>query len=255
MVGWLYIEGQVAAPVHVLDIDPGTGVMGVEVAGKFVPDRAALRGEVVVEYYGWKTRRLVRCLGAERIGTQLMIEAVDVGRASAAAHEDTDPRGPAEDWLVVEGKPVCQARGFTCGAGRQGAAIERESRTPQTSGGGGTSGGHCMMHVSREAWRDLRVGEHAPLAAVGVPGSTVASTALPTPGTSASGTITPLLHPTPLGQAPHPAEVKIVRLREREVIHITPLASDWSDDSTLVVARVERVESFASTSVGINTNA
>ena len=242
MVGWLYIEGQVAAPVRVLDLDTDNGVMGIEIAGKFVPDTDTLRGEVVVEFYGWKTRRLVRCLGAERIGTQLLIEAVDVGRASPPASEKPDPRGEAEDWLIVDGKPVCLAVGFTCGAGKARASSEHlEPRDSNTSGGG-----HCMLHVSREAWRDLRVGEHAPLAAVGV---TVASTALPTADTTASGTITPLLHPTPLMQDTPPIEVKVVRLREREIVYITPLASDWSADSTLIAARVERAEPLGSAHV------
>lgn len=217
MVGWLYIEGQVAAPIHVLDVDELTGVMDLEVAGKFIPDRAELRGEVVVEYYAWPTRRRVRCLDAERIGTQLMIEAVDVGRP-LGQDDPAGALGPAEDWLIVDGEAWCRAEGFTVGTAF------------------GATAGHCMMHVSREAWRDLRVGERAPLAAVGVAAVQVAE--------RGEGTITPKLRATPQAGLLRPADVRIVRLRERVVIYMTPVATDWADDSTLVVARVDRVDGF-----------
>ena len=217
MVGWLYIDEQVVAPVHVLDVDRSTGVMGLEVAGKFIPDRAELRGEVVVEYYAWTTRRRVRCLDAERIGTQLMIEAVDVGRP-VDADDPLDRLGEAEDWLIVDGEAWCRAEAFTAGAVL------------------GAASGHCMMHVSREAWRDLRVGEQAPLAAVGIASA----------GGEALGEdrITPKLRAAPRSQRPAAADVRVVRLRERVVIHLTPVASDWAEDSTLVVARVDAVEPF-----------
>lgn len=219
MVGWLYIDGQVAAPIHVLDVDLATGVMGVEIAGRFIPDRADLRREVVIEYYAWRSRRLVRCLGAERIGTQLMIEAVDVGQPLSHAAED-DTRGEAEDWLIVQGEPACRVVGFSSGAVS------------------GSARGHCIMQVPREVWRDLRVGERAPLAAVGAAvGETVQA------GIEA---ITPKLQPTPIGAAMPPAEVKVVRLRERMIYHLSPLASDWAEDSTVVVGRVERVEGIGS---------
>ncbi|MEM9414603.1 MAG: hypothetical protein AAGA29_03880 [Planctomycetota bacterium] len=215
MVGWLYIDGEVAAPIHVLDVDLTTGVMGVEIAGKFVPDRADLRREVVIEYYAWKSRRLVRCLGAERIGTLLLIEAVDVGQPLEPSQADTE-RGAAEDWLIVQGEACCQVSAFSSGAA------------------GGSSTGHCIMQVPRDAWRDLRVGEHAPLAAVGA-----ASGQKVHAGIEA---ITPMLQPTPMNASSMPVEVKVVRLRERMVYHLSPLASDWAEDSTVVVAKVEGVE-------------
>ncbi|MFI4861213.1 MAG: hypothetical protein ACIAXF_11080 [Phycisphaerales bacterium JB063] len=215
MVGWLYIDGEVAAPIHVLDVDLATGVMGVEIAGKFVPDRADLRREVVIEYYAWKTRRLVRCLGAERIGTLLMIEAVDVGQPITPKQADP-ARGEAEDWLIVQGEPRCRVSAFSSGAAA------------------GSGRGHCIMHIPRETWRDLRVGKQAPLAAVGAAvGHKVHA------GIEA---ITPKLQPTPLSNTPMPVEVKVVRLRERLVYHLTPLASDWAENSTVVVAKVDGVE-------------
>lgn len=215
MVGWIYIDGQVTAPIHVLDVDLGTGVMGVEIAGRFVPDRADLRREVVIEYYAWKTRRAVRCLGAERIGTQLMIEAVDVGQP-IRAHDADDPRGKAEDWLIVQGEAQSKVLAFSSGAA------------------GGSATGHCIMHIPREVWRDLRVGEQAPLAAVGV---TAGKASL-----SPIEMITPRLRPTPLSANAIAAEVKVVRLRERLIYHLTPLASDWAQDATVVVAKVDAVE-------------
>ncbi|XAM00204.1 hypothetical protein OT109_02210 [Phycisphaeraceae bacterium D3-23] len=215
MVGWLYIDGEVAAPIHVLDVDLATGVMGIEIAGKFVPDRADLRREVVIEYYAWQSRRLVRCLGAERIGTLLMIEAVDVGQPLEPSHTDTE-RGDAEDWLVVQGEASCRVSAFSSGAAA------------------GSGKGHCIMHIPRDVWRDLRVGEQAPLAAVGAAvGQKVHA------GIEA---ITPKLQPTPMSASPMPVEVKVVRLRERMIYHLTPLASDWAEDSTVVVAKVEGVE-------------
>ena len=215
MVGWLYIDGQVAAPIHVLDVDLGTGVVGVEIAGRFVPDRTDLRREVVIEYYAWKTRRVVRCLGAERIGTQLMIEAVDVGQP-ISENKPEDPRGQAEDWLIVQGQAWSKVSAFSSGAAS------------------GSATGHCIMHIPRQVWRDLRVGTQAPLAATGVATNAAAQPSIET--------ITPTLRPTPLSVHTRPAEVKVVRLRERLIYHLTPLASDWAHDSTVVVAKVDAVE-------------
>jgi len=220
LVGWLYIEGQVAAPIHVLDLDPANGMLSIEIAAKFVPDASDLRAETVVEYRSWKTRRQVRCLGAQRVGTRLLIEAVDIGSLREMSRQDEENAllGEAEDWLIVDGQPVCLVDEFGSGA-RPGSVV-----------------GHCMMRVPSTAWRDLRVGESAPLAAVGVASQGAFEPAV--------GAVTPPLRSALVKPTKPIPRVEVVRLRERMKFSIVPLASDWTDAGTLIVARVDRVASL-----------
>lgn len=219
MVGWLYIDDGVAAPVRVLEVDSLTGLISIEVAAKFVPNRAALRGQTMIEFRGWKRRRSVRCLGAEQIGSELMIEAVDVGTTDLEDAADADRRGPAEDWLVVNGRAHCRVAGFRVGTGPKSLV------------------GHCLFRVPLTDWRDLRIGEGAALACVGVAANEVDAN---------DGSITPLLH---LARDRRPGDpepiVEIVRLRERVRYTIGPIATDWGDDSTLVVCRVHGVSELS----------
>lgn len=208
MVGWFYINDEVAAPVRMLEVDEQSGILTVEVAARFVPNRTMLRGSTIVEYRKWGQRRLVRCLGAERVGNALMIEAVDVGRANVE-HDEQDTRGPAEDWLTVNGRAYCQVTQLRVNEHAQG---------------------HCLFHVGLIDWRDLRIGENAPLASIGI--SVHA-------GQDNDGSITPLLHSAredPITLTP--PKVEIVRLRERQCLTINPVATDWGESTTLVVARV-----------------
>lgn len=216
MVGWLYIDEQVAAPVRVLEIDERTGLLSIEVAGKFVPNRAALRGQTVLEYRGWKRRRLVRCLGAEEAGSALLIEAVDLGRLDP--DEELDPPmgagqgGAAEDWLAVDSRAVCRVSGTRVGA-CPGSVVT-----------------HCLFHVPLDDWRDLRIGEGAVLAGLGVRHADAEVS---------DGSITPLLHSArDLPPGHRPPRVELIRLRERLRYHIHPMATDWGESTTLVVSRV-----------------
>lgn len=210
MVGWFYINDEVAAPVRMLETDEKSGVLTIEVASRFVPNRTMLRGKTVLEYRHWSERRLVRCLGAERVGNALMIEAVDVGPAKADADEYTDPLGAAEDWLAINGKAYCRVTGLRVG-------------NQQDS--------HCLFRVGLTDWRDLRIGENAPLASVGITLHAAHDN---------DGSITPLLHSArEFPMTATPPTVEIVRLRERQRISINPIATDWGDDTTLVVARVK----------------
>jgi hypothetical protein len=208
MVGWFYINDEVAAPLRMLEVDEKSGILTIEVASRFIPNRTMLRGRTIIEYRNWDQRRLARCLGAERVGNALMIEAVDVGPANVE-HDDQDSRGPAEDWLTVNGRAYCK--------------INNLNVNEQTQG-------HCLFHVGLADWRDLRIGEGAPLASVGI---TVEA------GQDNDGSITPLLHSARERSFTHtPPEVEIVRLRERQRLCINPVATDWGEASTLVVARV-----------------
>lgn len=212
MVGWLYIDEQVSAPVRVVEIDATTGLLSIEVASKFVPNRSSLRGQTVLEYRGWQRRRLVRCLGAEEVGASMMIEAVDLGLADPSLAEDGGHDGPAEDWLVVEGRARCRVRGTRVGC-CPGSMVR-----------------HCLIHVPLTDWRDLRIGETAALARVGVPHADM---------DGGDGSITPTLHcARPPQPDDLPPRVELVRLREREKLTIQPLATDWGEDTTLVVCRV-----------------
>lgn len=218
MVGWLYIDDNVAAPLRVLEIDARTGLISIEIAAKFVPNRADLRGNTVVEHRGWKRRRQVRCLGAEQIGSELMIEAVDVGPTDL--EEAADPRGGAEDWLIVNGRACCRINGLRIG-NSPGSLVR-----------------HCLFRVPLADWRDLRIGEEAALASIGVRPSEV---------DASDGSITPLLHAARDRKADDPEPVvDIVRLRERLRYRVGPLATDWGDDSTLVVCRVHSVGELTS---------
>ncbi|MEO0476973.1 MAG: hypothetical protein AAF085_13525 [Planctomycetota bacterium] len=211
MVGWFYINEEVAAPIRMLESDEQSGILAIEVAARFVPNRAILRGKTVVEYRHWSERRNVRCLGAERVGNALMIEAVEVGPAVEADREAAQDLGPAEDWLTINGKAYCRVSGVSV------------SDRPD---------GHCMFHVGLTDWRDLRIGEDAPLATIGIAAHTAHDN---------DASITPLLHAArdfPLTLVS--PDVEIVRLREREYLSIEPIATDWGDDSTLVVARVHQ---------------
>ncbi|MFK7789814.1 MAG: hypothetical protein AB8C95_10035 [Phycisphaeraceae bacterium] len=213
MVGWLYINNEVAAPVRMLESDQRSGVVTIEVASRFVPSRTMLRRETIVEYRHWSERRLIRCLGAEHVGNALMIEAVDVGPANLE-HDDKQPQavGTPEDWLTVNGKAHCQITEL------------RTHQQPQ---------GHCLFNVGLTDWRDLRIGENAPLACIGIRLST---------GHDNDGSITPLLHSARETPYPFtPPKVEIVRLRERQRLTIHPIATDWGDQTTLVVARVNDV--------------
>lgn len=211
MVGWLYINEEVAAPVRMLEVDEQSAVLTLEVAARFVPNRTALRGKTVVEYRRWPERRHVRCLGAERVGNALMIEAVEVGPVNAQHHDTAHTLGSAEDWLTINSKAYCRVNALTV------------STSPE---------GHCLFHVGLTDWRDLRIGEDAPLATIGI-------TATAAQDTDAS--ITPLLHAArdfPLNLIT--PDIEIVRLRERERLAIHPIATDWGDESTLIVARVHQ---------------
>lgn len=215
MVGWLYIDESVAAPIRVLEVDDLTGLISIEIAAKFVPNRSALRGNTVVEYRGWKRRRVVRCLGAEQIGSELMIEAVDVGTAELEEAAVPHPNGAAEDWLVIDGKAHCMVQAFRAGNGP------------------GTLAGHCLFSVPLTSWRDLRIGEGAVLACVGIATADYESN---------DGSITPLLHSARERQpGEREPSIEIIRLRERLRYTIGPMATDWGDDSTLVVCRVYQV--------------
>lgn len=214
MVGWLYIDEEVAAPVRVMEIDETTGLLSIEVAGKFVPNRSALRGQTVLEYRGWKRRRLVRCLGAEEAGSALLIEAVDLGRLDPQEEMDDDCpiTGAPEDWLVVDGKPACQVTGTRIGS-CPGCVVT-----------------HCLFHVPLDAWRDLRIGEHAALATLGMRHAE---------GDFNDGSITPLLHSArELAPTDVPPTVELIRLRERLRYQVHPMATDWGENTTLVVSRM-----------------
>lgn len=214
MVGWLYIDEDVTAPVRVLEIDEQTGLLSIEVAAKFLPSRSLLRGQTVLEYRGWKRRRLVRCLGAEQVGAELMIEAVDLGLMDPNTETDAGATalGPAEDWLVVDGRACCRVQGTRIGTAP------------------GSLAAHCLFHVPLTDWRNLRIGEDAVLASVGVD-------TLQADGTD--GSITPLLHSArDLGPNDLPPKVELIRLRERVRYEVLPLATDWGESTTLVVSRV-----------------
>lgn len=209
MVGWFYINDEVAAPVRMLEADDKSGALTIEVAARFVPSRSLLRGKTIVEYRHWPKRRAVRCLGAERVGHALMIEAVEVGLAADEGDDAQDPRGAAEDWLAIDGRAYCRATGLRMGD---------------------LPGGHCLFHVALTDWRDLRIGESAPLASVGIS---------PNAGQDNDGSITPLLHVArALPPGLLPPKVELIRLRERERFAISPIATDWGDETTLVVGRV-----------------
>ncbi|MEM9111875.1 MAG: hypothetical protein AAGC72_17895 [Planctomycetota bacterium] len=212
MVGWLYIDGIVAAPIRVLDTDAGSGMLSLAIAKKFVNRREPLRGSTLIEYRGWQHRREVRCLSAEVVGDEMLIDAVDLGMPDEV---EDGPGGPAEDWLVLDGRPLAQVHGFRAG------------------GGPGTVTGHCVMRVPLAVWRDLRVGDRAPLSGVGVPA-----------GVSEDGAmITPLLQRhAPVHDPVHEPVVEVVRLRERLRYRVVPLATDWCEDATLLVCRVDRLE-------------
>lgn len=217
MVGWLYIDEQVAAPIRVLEVESQSGLITMEVASKFLPNRSMLRGQTIVEYKGWERRRAVRCLGAEQVGSAMMVEAVDVGLAE---HDDDPdaPQGAPEDWLIIAGKAQCQVTKLRIGY------------TP------GSVTGHCLFRVPLEEWRDLRIGEDAALACVGI---------LAHQADANDGSITPLLHSArELAPDKDPPKVELVRLRERQRYLISPLATDWGESTTLVVCRV-----FESTSL------
>lgn len=222
MVGWLYIEDTVAAPIRVLEIDSVTGLLTLEVASKFLPNRSELRGQTIVEFRSWKRRRIVRCLGAEEVGGAMMIEAVDLGLADPEEEND-DPRGMAEDWLVVDGRARCRVSGF------------KQGHCP------GSITSHCLMHVDLADWRDLRVGEGAALASIGIEYDEAGS---------ADGSITPMLHATreSSGQTPH---VEVVRLRERARYTVLPMATDWGEHSTLVISRVLQESPLTEARVGV----
>ena len=209
MVGWFYINDEVAAPVRMLETDDQSGIVTIEVAARLIPNTSMLRRTTIIEYRQWSDRRLVRCLGAERVGNALMIEAVDVGATKLEPGTDDDEHGMAEDWLTIDGKAYCQVSGL------------HANDQPH---------GHCLFRVGLTDWRDLRIGENAPLASVGI--------ALHA-GQDNDGSITPLLHSAremPLNGVP--PSIEIIRLRERQRLTINPVATDWGDDSTLVVARV-----------------
>lgn len=219
MVGWLYIEEQVAAPVRVLEIDETTGLLSIEVAGKFVPNRASLRGQTVLEYRGWKHRRLVRCLGAEEAGSAMLIEAVDLGMVDGVDELD-ETEGCADDWLIVDGRARCRVQGTRVGA-CPGSVVT-----------------HCVMRVPLEDWRDLRIGDTAVLACVGVPYEQA---------DASDGSITPVLHAArELSEGRSLPKIELVRLRERLRYVIQPLATDWGDRSTLVISRVYATDSLSS---------
>jgi len=225
MVGWFYVNDEVAAPVRMLETDTQTGVITIEVASNFIRNRSMLRGETIIEFRSWTTRRAVRCLGAEQVGGSLMIEAVDVGASRMGEAEADDPRGAAEDWLIVDGRARCQIHRLRLGDQPE------SNRT------------HCLFHVALTDWRDLRIGEGAVLASVGI--SMDASH-------DNDGSITPLLHAArdlPLDQ-PLP-RVELIRLRERQRYTITPIATDWGDETTLVVSRVLEQSPLAETRVGM----
>lgn len=209
MVGWFYINDEVAAPVRMLETDEQSGIITIEVASRFVPNRTMLRGKTIVEYRNWSERRLVRCLGAEHVGNALMIEAVDVGPAMSDADENSDPLGAAEDWLAINGKAYCRVTGLSVSD---------------------LAGRHCLFRVGLTDWRDLRIGEDAPLASVGITLHAAHDN---------DSSITPLLHSArelPLTYSP--PKIEIVRLRERQRLTINPIATDWGDETTLVVAEV-----------------
>lgn len=208
MVGWFYINDEVAAPVRMIEADEQSGIVTIEVAARFVPNRTMLRGKTIVEYRHWSKRRHVRCLGAEPVGNALMIEAVDVGPARQA-HESDATLGLAEDWLTIDGQAYCQITGL------------HASEQPI---------GHCLFRVALTDWRDLRIGEGAPLAPVGITLHDCQDN---------DGSITPLLHAArELPVTMRPPKVEIVRLRERQRLTIHPIATDWGDETTLVVARI-----------------
>lgn len=209
MVGWFYINDEVAAPVRMLEADDQSGVVTIEVAARLIPNTSMLRRTTIIEYRQWSERRLVRCLGAERVGNALMIEAVDVGAARLGHGIEDEAYGLAEDWLAIDGKAYCKLIGL------------HANEQPH---------GHCLFRVGLTDWRDLRIGQGAPLASVGI---TLYA------GQDNDGSITPLLHSArelPLDSPP--PRVEIIRLRERQRLSIRPIATDWGDDSTLVVARV-----------------
>jgi|GEM_PF-2541821 len=212
MVGWLYIDDSVAAPIRVLETDRLTGVMTLEVGAKFVSSRSMLRGKTVVEYRGWDRRRAIRCLGAEEIGPVLMIEAIDVGHAGLPIAVADPDSGDAEDWLIVDGHAQCMLSELSIGEKHEALLA------------------HCQFRVGLDAWRDLRIGQGAPLASVGI---------VPSHGDSNDGSITPLLHAArQLGPGEEPPRVEIVRLRERMRYLIDPMATDWGESTTLVIARI-----------------
>ncbi|MGB0766616.1 MAG: hypothetical protein ACPGYV_02770 [Phycisphaeraceae bacterium] len=220
MVGWFYINDEVAAPIRMLESDAQSGVVSIEVAARFVPRLTMLRGRTFVEYRHWAERRQVRCLAAECVGAALMIEAVEVGSdRNQAGESQSNDAGSPEDWLAIDGRAHCRVANL------------RASTRPL---------GHCIFDVGLTDWRDLRIGENAPLASLGINLGA---------GPDIDGSITPLLHAA--RQLPGdlaPPTVEIIRLRERQRLIIAPFATDWGDETTLVVARIEDTRTLQSRS-------
>lgn len=209
MVGWIFIDGSVVAPMHRFEEQVDHGLVRFECSNKLLRDRLSLRREVTLEHHNDTRRRLVRCLTARRLSKTILIEAVDLGPASQLDHDHE-----ADDVLAVQGQPVSSVDGV-----RMGGPTPLEPN-------------NIMFELPTPDWRRLRGDRKGLLAKLPlVPGH---------PLTRVRGVqdLTPPLLVQPEIPTHAGPKVELIRLRERLRLPLGLYAADWGRDHALVLATV-----------------
>lgn len=210
MVGWLYIDGAVVAPLHRFKHDHQAGLVRFDCSAKLLADRTLLRGEVAIETYNGTARQRVRCLTARRMQRVYTIEAVELGPV-ASFHGRPDL---GDDYLIVDGKKVCALEDVWVGDEQP----ERGVRS-------------VALGVPSRVWRVERGTRQGMLARLPDPSFS------PLHVVAGVQDLTPPLLTESLGPAETPV-IEVVRLGWRERLSVELFAADWQPDMALVLGHV-----------------
>ncbi|MEM1212585.1 MAG: hypothetical protein AAGI68_09845 [Planctomycetota bacterium] len=210
MVGWLYIDGAVVAPLHRFKHDHQAGVIRFDCSAKLLVDRTLLRGEVAIETYNGTARQRVRCLTARRMERVYSIEAVELGPIPGNDRK----ADPGDDYLIVDGRKVCALEDVWLGDEQP----ERGVRS-------------VALGIPSRVWRIERGTRDGLLARLPDPSYS------PLQAVSGVQDLTPPLLTESLTDDERPA-IEVVRLGQRQRLRVELFAADWQPDMALVLGHV-----------------
>ncbi|MEM6391605.1 MAG: hypothetical protein AAF797_02405 [Planctomycetota bacterium] len=210
MVGWLYIDGDVVAPLHRFTRDRHAGIIRFDCSAKLLTDRTLLRGEVAVETYNSTSRQRVRCLTARRMERVYTIEAVELGPLPDRART----LDPGDDYLIVDGKKVCTLEDVWLGDDQAHRSVRS-----------------VALGVPSRVWRIERGTRDGVLARLPDPSYS------PLQAVSGVQDLTPPLLTESLPHDESPI-IEVIRLGQRQRLRVELFAADWQPDMALVLGHV-----------------
>ncbi len=217
MVGWLFVDDAVLAPLHRYQQLDQSGLVEFACSGKLLADRSVLRGRVALELTSAGSRIAVRCLAARPHDRVMHVKAVALGDAAQGLNDEQ-----ADDYLIVDGGALSSVSQVRVGTAHHGQAVNVE------------------LCIPNKTWREERGRRHGKLALI--------PPAHQSPIKHLAGLIDltpPLMTVDPLTPTDR-VTIELVRLRERLRYVIEPYAADWQAQAAVMLANVTQQSVIAS---------